>query len=318
MVSLNCRLPVTTWNQTTYSYSGGFVTFPRGTLREDPAGVIKAIGDGELGTDATPVLRAYSDSGPPFYDLAMKRWVPVGAAQASPDGSRYAFISPPFGGPQSPVSVIRIATGADSVFNVRTQPWTPTDWFKVGDFDGRYVYLLPPRSGQLPQGVWRLDTDTGSLVQLSRQASGVLVRFPLLWVGRVNPADPSPPTQAQEGQLFDSLVQVNLTTRAETTWIYRPGEAISLIGLDNDGHPVVSVSHGPDFNSTAGTVLLLGSPGDSGTQISSGSVPLSAMEADAGRIWFGSAQGIYLWTPVGGLQRAFPYGQPIMPAGRCV
>ena len=191
MVSLNCRLPVITWDQTTYSYSGGFVTFPRGTLQEDPAGVIRAIGDGELSTQATPLLRGYSDSGPPFYDLAMKRWVPVGAAQASPDGSTYAFISPPFGAPQSPVSLVRIATGTDRVFNVTTQPWTPTDWFKVGDFDGRYVYLLPPRSGQLPQGVWRLDTNTGSLVQLSQQAAVLLVRFPMLWVGRVNPADPS-------------------------------------------------------------------------------------------------------------------------------
>jgi len=86
---------------------------------------------------------------------------------------------------------------------------------------------------------------------------------------------------------------------------------------DNDGHPVVSVSHGPDFNSTAGTLLLLGSPGGSGTQISSGAVPISAMQADSGRIWFGSAQGIYLWTPVGGLQSVFRYGLPITPAGHC-
>jgi len=127
-----------------------------------------------------------------------------------------------------------------------------------------------------------------------------------------------PPTQAQGGQLFDSLVQVNMTTGAETTWIYRPGEAVSLIGLDNSRHPVVSVSHGPVFNPSTGTVFLLGSPGDGGIQISSGAVPLSAMQADVGRIWFGSAQGIYLWTPVGGLQLSFPYRQPITPAGHCV
>jgi hypothetical protein len=317
MVSLSCRLPVITWDQTTYSYSGGFVTFPGGTLHEDPAGVIKAIGDGELGTDATPVLSAYSDSGPPFYDQAMKRWVPVGAAQASPDGSTYAFISPPFGGPQSPVTVVTIATGTDRVLDVSTQPWTPTDWFKVGDFDGRYVYLVPPQLRQLPQGVWRLDTDTGSLVQLSQQAAVLLLRFPLLWVGRVNPADPSPPTQAQGGQLFDSLVQVNLTTGAETTWIYRPGEAVSLIGLDNDGHPVVAVSSGPDF-SRPPEVLIIGAPGDPGAQITDGRLQFLSMQADIGRIWFGSSQGIYVWTPAGGLQLAFSYGQSIYPAGHCV
>jgi hypothetical protein len=318
MVSLNCRLPVVALDQTTYSFSGGFVTFPRGALQEDPASFIMSIGDGELGTQAKPVLRAYSDSGPPFYDLAVKRWVPVGAAQASADGSTYAFISPPFGGSQSPVSVVTIATGTARVFDVGTQPWTPTDWFKVGDFDGRYVYLLPPRSGQLPQGVWRLDTASGSVVQLSQQASIFMVRFPWAWVGRVNPHDPSPPTQSQGGALFDSLVQVNLTTGAETTWIYRPGESVALMGLDGAGDPVVSVSHRPDFNVSTSMVMLLGNPGDSGIQISSGAVPLSMMQADVGRIWFGSAQGIYLWTPVRGLQVAFPYGQPIMPAGHCV
>jgi hypothetical protein len=316
--SLNCRLPVITWDQTTYSYSGGFVTFPGGMLQEDPAGVIRAIGDGELGTDATPVLHAYSDSGPPFYDLAVKRWVPVGAGQASPDGSTYAFISPPFGGPQSPISVVTIATGTERRFNVATQPWSTADWFKVGDFDGRYVYLLPPQYGQPPQGVWRLDAATGSLVKLSQQASILLLRFPQAWVGRVDPHDPSPPTQAQGGQLFDSLVEVNLTTGVQTSWIDRPGEAVSLIGLDGAGDPVVSVSHGPDFNASTGTVLLLGSRGGSGTQISNGAVPISAMQADVGRIWFGSAHGIYLWTPAGGLQTAFPYSQSIMPAGRCV
>jgi hypothetical protein len=309
---------VIVWDQPTYSYSGGFVTFPGGTLQNDPAGVIAAIGDGELGTQAKPVLRAYSDSGPPFYDLAMKRWVPVGAAQASPDGRSYAFIAPPFGGPQSRVSVVAIATGAERVFNVSTHPWTPTDWFKVGDFDGRYVYLLPPQSGQLPQGVWRLDTTSGSVIQLSQQASIFMVRFPWAWAGRVDPNDPSPPMQSQGGPLFDSLVQVNITTGAETTWIYRPGESVSLMGLDGAGHPIVRVSHGPDFNASTGMVMLLGSPGDSGTQISSGAVPLSAMQADAGRIWFGSAQGIYLWTPARGLQIAFASGQSMMPAGHCV
>jgi hypothetical protein len=308
---------VITWDPTTYSYSGGFVTFPGGTLQEDPAGVIASIGDGELGTQAKPVLLAYSSSGPPFYDLAMQRWVPAGAAQASPDGGSYAFISPPFGGSQSPVSVVAIATGAMRQFNVGTQPWTPTDWFKVGDFDGQYVYLLPPQLTQSPQGVWRLDTASGSVIQLSQRASILMVRFPWAWAARVDPNDPSPPVQTQDGPLFDSLVQVNITTGAETTWIYRPGEAVSLLGLDGAGHPVVTVSHAPDFKASTAAVFLLPSPGSSGTQISDGAVPLSTMQADQGRIWFGSAQGIYLWTPAHGLQIAFPYGQPIMPAGHC-
>jgi hypothetical protein len=163
-----------------------------------------------------------------------------------------------------------------------------------------------------------MDSATGSLVQLSQQGSVLTVRDPQLWVGRVNPADPSPPKDSQGGQLFDSMVQVNLTTGAETEWIYRPSEAVSLMGLDGDGHPVVGVTHGPLFSGSPSAVLLLDAPGDSGTVITNVAVPLSTMQADVGRIWFGSAQGIHIWTPADGLQKAFPYAQTIMPAGSCV
>jgi hypothetical protein len=313
-VSLNCRLPVITANQTPYSFSGGFVTFPSGTYEQDPAGVINGVGDGEFDTQAQPVLRAYPDSDPPFYNLAMKRWIPQGAAQASPDGRTYAYVTPSLGGTQSTVNLVTVASGADRVLNVNPG-------FAVKDFDGRYVYLTYIQSWQpakLEQGVWRIDSATGSLVQLSQQGPVLALRALQLWVGRINPTDPSPPKDSQGGQLFDSIVQVNLTTGAETAWIYRPGEAVSLIGLDRGGHPVVGVTHGPDFSGSPSAVLLIDAPGDSGTVITNTAVALSTMQADVGRIWFGSAHGIYLWTPADGLQKAYPYAQTIMPAGYCV
>lgn len=314
VLSLNCRLPVLTVKQTPYSYSGGFITFPRGTYLEDPAGIISGVGDGEFATQARPVLRAYPDGDPPFYDLAMKRWIPQWSAQTSPDGRTYAYVTPSLGGTQSTVNVVTVATGAERVLNI-------SPGFAVKDFDGRNVYLTQIQAWQpvkLEQGVWRMDSATGSFVQLSQQGSVLAVRAPHLWVGRVDPADPSPPKNSQGSQLFDSIVQVNLTTGTETVWTYRPGEAVSLIGLDRDGHPVVGVTHGPDFSGSPSTVLLLGAPGDSGTVITNVAVPLSTMQADVGRIWFGSTQGIYLWTPADGLHKAFPYAQSMMPAGYCL
>jgi len=110
---------------------------------------------------------------------------------------------------------------------------------------------------------------------------------------------------------------VNMTTGAQTTWIYRPGQAVSILGLDNSGHPVVNVSRGPGFNEASGSVLLLSRPGDPGTKISGGGVALTHMQADVGRIWFGTDQGIYLWTQANGLRPVFAY-QSMWPAGRCV
>lgn len=170
-----------------------------------------------------------------------------------------------------------------------------------------------------------MDTSTGALNQVSLEPSTILVRNGSLWVGRVNPADPSltaaSPARVdlpQLGRLFDSIAQVNPTTGAETTWIYRPGEEVFLLGFDAAGHPVVSVSHGPDFNARLDTVLVVNSPGDPGTHISDGAVLLNDVQPDGGRIWFGSDRGIYLWTPGGGLQKVFASSQPVAPGGFCV
>jgi hypothetical protein len=316
-VSFNCRLPVLKVDQVG-KFQGGFVTFPGGTYQEDPGGAIEGIGDGDLGTKAQPVLTAPGYPGP-FYDFAMRRWVPAGPGETSPDGSSYAVAFPPLGGAGGNyIHVYAVSTGADRT--LRVDPPTGALW-RVLDFDGRYVYLVSlvfGQSGALPSGVWRLDTATSELLQLSQARSILFMRYPQLWVGRVNPSDPSPPTSSQTGQLFDSIVQVDLTSGVQTTWIYREGTAISILGLDMDGHPVVVVTRGSDSSASAGTVLLLARPGDPGTQISAGDVPLSHMQADVGRIWFGTDYGIYLWTPGGGLHPVFAYGEPIWPAGRCV
>ncbi|MEO8745195.1 MAG: hypothetical protein ABI334_01340 [Candidatus Dormiibacterota bacterium] len=308
-VTFSCRLPVLV-HPSLISWAGGFATFPGGTYQEDPAGGLIWIGDGLVATQAEPMVSAYGDS--PFYDLAMKRFIPASPAQTSPDGRTYALVTNSLGGTQATVDVVTVASGSERRLNISLQP------VHVADFDGRYAYLVG-------QGVWRIDTTTGALNQVSLERSTILVRGGNLWVGRVNPADPSPPRASparielpQGGRLVDSIAQVNPNTGIETTWIYRPGEEVFLLGFDAAGHPVVAVSHGPDINAWKDTVLVLNSPGDRGTHVSDGAVLLNHVQADGGRIWFGSDRGIYLWTPGGGLQKVFASNQPVAPGGLCV
>lgn len=308
-VTFSCRLPVIT-QTSTVDKAGGFVTFPGRTYQEDPAGGLVWIGDGEVATQAEPKLYAYGDS--PFYDLAMKRFIPASPGQTAPDGRTYAYVANDLGGPNATVFVVSVATGTRRGLNLTMNP------FQVDDFDGRYAYLVG-------EGVWRIDTSTGALKHLTQDPSTIFVRNGNSWVGRVNPADPSPPRASparielpQGGRLFDSIAEVDLNTGKETTWIYRPGEEVFLLGLDGAGHPIVSVSHGPDFNARLDTVLVLTSPGDPGTHISDGGVLLNHVQGDRDRIWFGSDRGIYLWTPADGLQKVFASSQPVAPGGFCV
>lgn len=306
-VTFSCRLPILT-QTSAVDKVGGFVTFPRGTYQEDPTGGLVWVGDGEVDTQAAPKLRAFGDS--PFYDLATKRWLPASPGQTAPDGLTYAYTLGELGGPHSTVIVVTVATGAERGF------FTINMHARVEDFDGRNALLVG-------QGVWLMDTSTGALKQVSLEQWTILARNGNLWAGHVNPEDPSPPRVSPgyapwPGQTVDTIVQVNMSTGTETTWIYRPGQEVFLFGLDRAGHPVVSISNGPDFNVSRGTVLVLMSPGDSGTQISDGAVPLNHMQADGSRLWFGSDRGIYLWTPAGGLQRVFASTQPVAPGGFCV
>jgi hypothetical protein len=308
-VTFSCRLPILT-QTSAVDKTGGFVTFPGRTYQEDPAGGLVWVGDGEVDTQAAPKLRAFGDS--PFYDLAAKRWIPASPGQTAPDGQTYAYTLGELGGPHSTVIVVSVATGAEHGF------FTMNMHARVDDFDGRFAYLVG-------DSVWRMDTSSGALEHVSQELSTIFVRGDNLWVGRVNQADPSPPNASparidlpQGGRLFNSIAQVNLNTGSETTWIYSPGQEVFLLGFDSAGHPVVSVSHGPDFNARLDTVLILNSPGDLATDISDGAVLLNHMQADRGRLWFGSDSGIYLWTPAGGLQKVFTSTQPVAPGGFCV
>jgi hypothetical protein len=323
-VTFSCRLPVLTTSQYQdgVTITGGFLTFPAATYQADPRGTLISRPTGDMVTGATPVLVGIPQTGPPFYDLAMKRWLPAGSGQASPDGTRYAYSVPgPSSSDPTQVHVVQVADGSDHVVSIAPPP-TGVGW-QVEDFDGRSVYLAIQMVDQFPAGVWRLDVATGLLHQLAPTSAGhvQLVQSGIAWVGLVDPADPSPP-QLPKGEPFDSLASIDLATGATTTWVYRPGQAVMFVDVDSSGHPVVMVLP-PPFDHPV-PMVLVSSPGNIGVAIEAPFYQLGLTEADTGRLWFSGSKGVYYWTLATGLIKVYAFkGDPslqqsIAPAGHCV
>ncbi len=314
---LSCRLPVLfTPNGSRVEWDGGFFNFPSATYTPDPNGVIKQNSAGTLVTSGQPSLGGLGDEA--FYDLATKSWIPAAPDQTAPDGQTYAYYQVDPRPEENLVVITTVATGQIQIATHNPPLFFP-DAVIIESFDGRWAYLSDPiLSGHEGSAVWRFDTEWGGLVELTKASGILLVRDGYAWVGLINPADPAPPKPTDGTPGIDSIAQIDLATGVETTWIYRPGENVALLGLDLNGRPVVSVAQGPSFDPSHATVLLLSAPGDSGTLISSGGIDVLRMQRDIGRLWFGTDQGIYLWTAAGGLRKVISSTQPLVPAGFCV
>src|SRR5260370_31827846 len=90
----------------------------------------------------------------------------------------------------------------------------------------------------------------------------------------------------------DQMLRVDLQTGVASTWLYRPGAFVGLVGFDGEGHPIVVV-----VNSTASELWLLRGP-QTADRIYAGPGAysplnrlkidhvLAAAVADANGIWF--------------------------------
>jgi hypothetical protein len=331
-VGFACRLPLTTYvaGGDSATYRGGFITFPQAAHQTDPAGVItnEDLAGGFV-TTATPVLHGTMQTGPPFYDLATKRWVPAGASQSSPDGSSYAFGVLNGSNPGAPLAihVVTVASGVDHVFSVSTTPdfgGVVGAW--VGDFDGSSVYFSSQQQMGPPLGVWRLDIASGAVHQLSKALSVAAISGSDVWLSRIDPRDPQGPQTGRSGPRANSVVRVDLASGKETVWYFAAGHQVFLEGIDRLGAPIISDASPPDFTHAA--LRLVSKPESAGIAIYDGVGGLSflAVESDiSARLWLGTDRGIYLWTPAVGLQKVYAYrGDPvveasrILPSGLCI
>jgi hypothetical protein len=327
-VGFTCSLPavLTSAGGDFASYNGGFISFPAGTLAQDPNGLITTgSSQQEVETRATPVLRGVPQVGPTFYDAAVHRWVPVSAAQSSPDGSTYAYAVQ--NGSSATFHIVDVAHDTERTFNEAVPSVGVATGVQVMDYDGSGVYFAVTQFEGYPVGVWRLDASTGKVAALARVANVMAVRGGYAWGGAVDPHDPSPPKVPASRSLFNSIVQVNLSNGAQTEWFYSPGRSETLLGLAS-GRPVINIGDGPDFPAVGGEIRLLDHPSsgaeDTGQLVYGGGVALSDPQADGDRLWFGSDRGVYLYTADGGLQKVFALSASqvgsitaIAPAGFC-
>jgi len=327
-VGFTCSLPavVTSGGGDFASFQGGFIAFPAGALAQDPNGLI-ATGSSqqEVETRAAPVLRGVPQDGPTFYDAAVHRWVPVSAAQSSPDGSSYAYATT--GASQATFHIVNASAGTQKTFDVGVPNVGAAGGVQVMDYDGTGVYFVVTQLVGYPVGAWRLDAGTGKVTALARVANVMAVHGGYAWGGAVDPHDASPPQVPGTRTLFNSIVQVNLSNGAQTQWFYSPGRSETLLGLAS-GRPVINIGDGPDFPAVGGEIRLLdhASSGaeDTGQLLYGGGVALRDPQADGDRMWFGSDRGIYLYTADRSVQKvyALPASQAgsiasIAPAGLC-
>jgi len=329
-VAFTCSLPavVTSGGGDFVSYSGGFISFPAGTFAQDPKGLITTgSSQQEVETRATPVLRGVPQNGPTFYDAAVHRWVPVSAAQSSPDGSSYAYVTTGASSSQGATfHIVSASAGTQRTFTVAVPNVGAANGVQVMDYDGGGVYFVVTQVEAYPVGVWRLDAGTGKVTALARVANVMAVRGGYAWTGAIDPHDPSPPKVPASRPLFNSIVQVNLANGAQTVWFYSPGRSETLLGLAT-GRPVINIGDAPDFPAIGGEIRLLDHPSsgaeDSGELVWGGGLALIDPQPDGDRLWFGSDRGIYLYTGTG-LQKVYAFSASqigsittIAPAGTC-
>ncbi|HEV3101969.1 MAG TPA: hypothetical protein VG426_06470 [Candidatus Dormibacteraeota bacterium] len=287
-VSFSCRLPI--YLQTGYegsadfSRKGAFITFPAATMTIDPKG-----------------------KGGGYFDRAFNRWLPVTQSGASPDGAHYAYADMN----QSELHVVDVVGGKE-----RTYSLSAIGANYVFDYGADGIYMTFGFEGL--HGLWLVDPVTGSSHQLPDVATpGAIGAGGVVWYSEVNPADPQPiNTASSAGILADQVTRLDLKSGSKTQWLYQPGVGFDVSGLDELGRPLIGVVHAwMDVNN----VELLLAP-DARTQkvILKGQVvgTLGFGIADSHGVWFGSQQGIYLYSDTGGFQKVS--NQPGFPANGCV
>ena len=226
-----CRLPIEL-SDGPQAGRPGFVNYPAGTFTLDPAGSPGGAPDWSTGKT---------------YDWKFSRWVPARYELMSPDGAHYAYTetipnpaSQGLGGPPplgSRVHLVDVATGKDAIV------YQTRDLLFAVALKPEGIYLSQPSQyvdTAVPLYLWLLNPSTGSeqkllggkLVEPSFRAIGNGV----LWTTVVDPSNP-----VGRGNSDNELVSLKLADGTPTAWFDQPKESIQLLGLDSDGHPVISI-----------------------------------------------------------------------------
>ena len=291
-VSFSCRLPIYMQQgyegSSDFSRQGAFITFPAASMAIDNNG-----------------------TGGAYFERAFNRWLPVTRELVSPDGAHYAYANPAdnmlhvvdvVGGNERTFSLSAI--GANDVFD-----YAVDGIYMTLGFEGLHgLWLVNPATGSVRETVYATPPPAGT-TGINPQASA---GGGIFWIGEVYPADPNP--QKSPVSLGpDQIVKLDFVSGHRIIWLYREGISLFVIGLDAGGRPLIVSSNG----SEARTELLIALDQGSQRSIFKGALlmTLNGAIADSHGVWFGSPQGIYLYSDAGGLQKVSE--QPGWPANGC-
>jgi hypothetical protein len=299
-VDFSCRLPV--FVDQGLGSRGALIDFPSGTATSDPTA---AEVDSITPTGRELVGNSYVH----YYDRAYSRWVPVTRDSVSPDGAHYAYTDRAVGDRQNPqaratLHVVTVTTGVELLFD--DGPWSAP--YVVLDYAAEGIYLMTTFA--VNTGLWLMDPSTGAVIRVANlsniQGSAGNNVF---WVGAANRNDPHPVHGAP-----NELDRLNRVEGSRVAWFYRPGSGVHFVSQDVAGHPIIVVG---SANGPGELVIVLG-PGIGRSILLEGDkVPsLASPISDNHGVWFGSPDGIFLYSEANGLQKVS--NQPGYPANGCL
>jgi hypothetical protein len=283
------------------AHQAGFLAFPAGSYRRD--------------LTASPR--------PGYFDRAVSAWLPVGRQAVSPDGLHYAVTAEGVLGRdgvtvQTPATlhIVAASTGADRVIpltGLRPQTAMAALSLEVVDFESDAVYGI--EFGQAGVGeLFRVDLSNGSVTDLDTASRPEAVESGGFWFGGLDP-------NANMGAHPINLERWDLGTQTTSRWFDRPSAEVTFLGLDHNGAAVVLVVNTSGDGSAVSTEIWLVSEPGKETRIYSAASGIQAlvepisMIADAHGLWFGSPNGIYLYSSDTGFQKVSDYAGA--PANGC-
>jgi hypothetical protein len=210
---------------------------------------------------------------------------------------------------------VDVASGRDQAFPITASAAGIVPQNAVLDYAAEGIYLVPALEAPTT-GMWLFDPTTGSIRLITKVLVQVSVGGSIFWMGAVNPADPKP-VRSRTRVESDQIWRLDLIANRQIIWVDRPGTGLVVIGADRQGRPLTRAVHDAihDLDPTAELLLSL----DDATQRSVHKGPIAASLSggitDDHGVWFGSPQGIYLFSEAGGLQKVSD--QPGYPANVC-
>jgi hypothetical protein len=334
-VGFSCRLPVLA------ATSGAFISFPDGAVTIDQSLALSPY-KGGYGNGYT-------------YDAPVKKWVPVPRSSLSPDGRSYSYLAQTTGVPGETATLSlhtrEIAGGKDRVlWEGSGSPMGPNQltWLPTGIY---FSAVLVPAGGQFQKGfnfpaIYVADPShpgaprrVGPNPEPQPPSPGqpnyygpdmfTLVGGGAAWgtgnrVQTEAPTPNKPPAPGTYGP--DKVLRMDLRDGTVSTYYTVTGvEMLSLVGLDQLGHPLVSLyppkpsfENGPpptSYMPPPPHLMLVTGPNQTvdlaaGADFHQGSQPM----ADSHGIWFGSWNSVWLYTQSGGLRQVATIPTGLFPS----